>query len=300
MNTTNATDDNNAAETASSSLTASTGKKKCIFFDYRHSNNAARIRLWLQFKGLVDRDVVETHMLASIEDVTKPDFCQINPCKKIPALITDNGMALFEASVIMSYLEDRFPQNEYAPNFVLDTPDDRARVHLMVRIHDLYIASPNCTQPNTMISHHTQGCMYLDPTPTQFTPARRCMDAPTRAAKLAEIYMQLTWLEHTARCSPYLAGKRLTHADLTWFPTMVYMEFMLPRSFGWSDDLFHEHEHFPQLTRWFEHCITASEKHFAELRQDFLQTFQVQYQEGRLAGVKSDVQKHPEYKWKYM
>ena len=132
------------------------------------------------------------------------------------------------------------------------------------------------------------------------------MDASTRAAKLAEIYQQLTWLERTARCLPYLAGERLTHADLTWFPTIVFMEFMLPRSFGWSANVFHEHEHFPKLTRWFEHCIHYTNNsetnmhYFAQLRTEFLNAFQIQYQQGRLAGVQEDVEKHPEYKWKYM
>ena len=40
------------------------------------------------------------------------------------------------------------------------------------------------------------------------------------------------WLEAHCR-GPYLAGPAITIADLTWFPTCVFMEFMLPRFFGW-------------------------------------------------------------------
>ena len=48
-----------------------------------------------------------------------------------------------------------------------------------------------------------------------------------------------------------MAGKDLSHADLTWFPTCIFMEFMLPRVFDWPD-VFHEKDHFPKLTTWFE------------------------------------------------
>eukprot|EP00971_Amphidinium_carterae_P347633 6489725-Amphidinium_carterae.1 len=38
-------------------------------------------------------------------------------------------------------------------------PQARARVNLLCSIHDLYIASPNCTQPNFS---HTQGaCLHV-------------------------------------------------------------------------------------------------------------------------------------------
>ena len=90
----------------------------------------------------------------------------------------------------------------------------------------------------------------------------------------------------------------MTHADLTWFPTCVFMEFMLPKSFGWSEDIFHETEHFPKLSTWFEHCISI--KQFVQVRQELVDVFRVQYQQGRLSGVKEDVKNHPQYKWKYM
>ena len=75
------------------------------------------------------------------------------------------------------------------------------------------------------------------------------MDNYSRAAKLAEIWKQLTWLEEQCR-GKYLAGDHLSHADLTWFPTAVFMEFMLPRVFDWPT-IFHERKHFPKLTAWF-------------------------------------------------
>jgi|AntAceMinimDraft_11_1070367.scaffolds.fasta_scaffold42590_1 glutathionyl-hydroquinone reductase len=51
------------------------------------------------------------------------------------------------------------------------------------------------------------------------------MDRATRAAKLAEIWTQLCWLEGELESSggPFLTGTALTDADMTWHPTCVYM-----------------------------------------------------------------------------
>ena len=65
-------------------------------------------------------------------------------------------------------------------------------MNLYIRIHDLYIASPNCTQPGFS---HSQGAMYLAPYETKHCPAVRCMDRPTRAAKIAELHKQLRWFD---------------------------------------------------------------------------------------------------------
>jgi glutathione S-transferase len=266
-----------------------TPPKKCIFYDMKHSNNAARIRLWMRIKDM--HHVVETILLTH-DDLESDEYQKINPLKKVPSLITDHGLKLFEAQVILQYLEDRF--GSFAPpSLVMDTPDDRALVNLIVRCHDLYIASPNSTQPNFT---HTQGCMYLDPHPTAFTPAVRTMNVTTRASKLAEIFQQLSWLQDTIQL-PYMVGKQMTHADVTWFPTAVFMELLLPLVFDWPP-VFQEHTSFPKLTTWFHKC--SENVHFSQTRQEIREILLEQYSQGRFTPVRQEVQEHPEYKWKYM
>ena len=130
-------------------------------------------------------------------------IASVNPLKKVPALIVhdqqDTPFQLFESSVIMGYLEDIVPKSVLKMTDDNSTAEDRALVSLIVRCHDLYIASPNCTKPNFS---HTQGCMYLDPIPTAFTPARRTMNIQTRAGKVGEIYKQLRWLEENGKFTP--------------------------------------------------------------------------------------------------
>ena len=270
----------------------------------KHSNNSARIRLWLRLMGDRVAGQVETVMLTHDDMDGGQRLASVNPLKKVPAFTTDSGLNLFESYVILSYLEDRFGRSfsgsssssggDAASCFVLDTPDDRAFVQLLVRVHDVYISSPNCTQPHFS---HTQGCMYLDPVPTRYTPERRTMpDATIRAAKLKEMFERLCWLEETVKL-PYMAGGRISHADITWFPTCIFLEVLLPYVFDWSP-IFHETEHFPRLTRWFSVCL--SNEHFESVRQDIYNTLVMQKDDGRFDRVREVAKSSRDLKWKYM
>lgn len=274
-------------------MEASNSKDKCIFYDVKHSNNSARIRLWLRLHSSLSEQI-ETVMLRhdDLEDGGK--LAAINPLRKVPAFVTDTGMNLFESFVILSYLEDRFGGETDGPRLVMDTPESRAFVQLLVRTHDVYISSPNCTQPHFS---HTQGCMYLDPVPTKYTPARRTMPDPqVRASKVKEIYERLSWLESTIQL-PYMAGERMSHADITWFPTCVFMELLLPYVFNWSP-VFRESEQFPRLTLWYATC--CSNEHFASVREDISSVLIQQKEDGRFDGVREVAKSNSELRWRYM
>ena len=177
-------------------------------------------------------------------DLQSAEFAKINPLKKVPALVRGDGTTVFESAVILSYLEDRY--QSLGPPMVPATPVGRQEMELLIRVHDLYIASPNCTAPGFS---HSQGAMYLS---HGWHGAARGMDLPTRAAKMAEIWKQLNWLEakkQSSSPSPFLVSDQLTLADMTWYPTCVFMEFLLPRFFGWP------HLFDPQVT---QHTVTVT------------------------------------------
>ncbi|GHP01387.1 hypothetical protein PPROV_000014300 [Pycnococcus provasolii] len=262
-----------------------------VFYDMKHSNNAARIRLWLKKKGLADSEV--NRVVIKYGDLQSEDYAKVNPLKKVPALIDANGNALFESDVILTYLEDLFRGRGVVPHFDLGSSEERAFVRLLIRCHDLYIASPNCTQPGFS---HTQGSMYLAPFETPFCPAWRAMDTPTRAAKIAEIHKQLSWLEANLK-GPYLAGAAISLADFTWFPTAVFMEFMLPRVFGWPN-VFHEHDAYPRLTAWFQHLLRDDD--FVAVRQDIIEHFSSTWEGGQFAPIIEEVNRtRDQYQWTF-
>jgi glutathione S-transferase len=259
---------------------------KPVFFDMVHSNNAARIRIFIRKKGL-DGEVDSKMIL--YPDLQKPEYLKINPCKKVPAFIQADGACLFESNVILGFLEDKY--SSVGPNFTPTTPEARALVQLFCRIHDLYIASPNITQPGYS---HTQGSMYLAPYATQWCPAERVMDMKTRTDKLAEIWKQLSWLEANL-VGPYCAGSEMTTADMTWYPTLIFMEYMLPRVFEWPE-VFHEDVHFPRLRQWFE--LLSSDEVCSEVRENIWNYWVTKDQEGQFDSIRSEL-KGTSLKYKY-
>lgn len=67
-----------------------------------------------------------------------------------------------------------------------------------------------------------QACLY------------RKFEAPERASMLAQLVKQLDVLEGLC-VGPYFAGPEVTAADSALMPTFVFLTFILPRYFGWSD-----------------------------------------------------------------
>jgi glutathione S-transferase len=217
------------------------------FFDMTHSNNAARIRLYFSLKQIVTDRVLP--QMIKYDDLSTDAYGKVNPLKKVPALIRSDGTRVFEASVILSYLDDEDMFAPLSPRLTPLTAEGRQEMELIIRCHDLYVASPNCTAPGFS---HNQGAMYLS---CAWHGTARGMDLPTRAAKTRELWKQLSWLESVTDDRPYLAGDNLSLADLTWFPTAVFMDYLLPRSLGW-DPVFvpagdEAASPFPKIARWY-------------------------------------------------
>ena len=75
------------------------------------------------------------------------------------------------------------------------------------------------------------------------------------------------------------------------------MEILLPYVFEWAP-IFHENDHFPRLTRWFETC--TSNEHFASIRNDISGVLQNQLADGRFDNVRKVAHGNPDLKWKYI
>jgi len=227
---------------------------KPVFFDMVHSNNAARVRLWMALKkpgGMADAIDVK---MVTYPELQTASFATVNPLRKVPGLLRADGTTVFESSVILNYLEDKY--SDTGPAFTPPTPEGRQEMELLCRVHDLYIASPNTTAAGFS---HSQGAMYLS---AGWHGAARGMDLKTRSLKLGEIWRQLSWLEAVvaakAHRGPHLLGELRTLADLTWFPTCVFMEFMLPRFFGWPQ-LWGDNQRTPPLARREEEAEAEAE-----------------------------------------
>ena len=166
---------------------------------------------------------------------------------------------------------------------------------LVLRTHDLYLASPNCTQDGFT---HTQGCFYVPPklaAPPR--PQHRWIQRSARAAKLAECWKQLDVLEGMLR-GPYFVGEQLSLADLAVHPTVTFFVFYAPRTFGWRESaVWHGR---PRLEAWYYgamlRSVPATKVVTAELEASML----AKVAAGALEPIREDVAKDREgLKWVY-
>ena len=66
---------------------------------------------------------------------------------------------------------------------------------------------------------------------------------------------------------PYILGDQLTLVDMVWFPTLVFMEFMMPVVFEWPE-IFNSGEHgFPKLSAWYTYVKTNDDPIFPQVHK---------------------------------
>ena len=66
------------------------------------------------------------------------DFLQANPRGEVPALI-DDGFAIFDSTIILEYLEDKWPNPPLLPK----SASDRARVRMLEDVMDTHFEAIN-------------------------------------------------------------------------------------------------------------------------------------------------------------
>jgi glutathione S-transferase/RNA polymerase-associated protein len=67
-----------------------------------------------------------------------PDFAKANPRAEVPVLI-DGDATVFDSTIILEYLEDRWP----TPPLLPATPADRARVRMIEEVMDTHFEAIN-------------------------------------------------------------------------------------------------------------------------------------------------------------
>ena len=209
-----------AAPRRASLQTVAAGKN--ILYDVPVSNNGARNRLIVYWKGVEDQFTIANP--SEVGGIKSEEYLAMNPQGKMPLLVTADGLALPESEVISQYICHAFDEG---PELIPEDPETRAVCALATRIHDLYVVP-------------IQGCMY-----------RAGYDVKTRADQLAEVAKQLDVIEGVMNLrtdGPFVGGREPSTADAALFPTYVFIEYILPKHFGWKDVWAGR----PTTANWFE------------------------------------------------
>jgi len=155
-------------------------------------------------------------------NMKSPEYLRINPLGKVPCLDAD-GVIIPESEIINEYLEEKFP----SPPLLPKSPEEKARVRLYTRFHDLYLDPPL----RALFAH-------LNP---------KSRDDKVVNEKLTELQGRIDQLESMlAAPGNFAAGPEFSLADCALAPTTFFLVNMLP-GFGAKAPT----EGRPKLAAWW-------------------------------------------------
>lgn len=132
----------------------------------------------------------------------RSSYSNINPFSKIPTLVTDTGSVLFEASIIIEYLDQYLKS---APRLIPLEPELALEVRHLERIVDVYINAG-------------REALFAD---TQCPVEERGSQRVVKAKRLLE--SALVFLSERLQSRTWLAGEEFTLADCAAAPTLAYL-----------------------------------------------------------------------------
>jgi RNA polymerase-associated protein len=93
-------------------------------YDYPQCPFCRKVRVALAEKGIeYEKIFVDLRK----KEQNKEDFLKLNPYGKVPVLV-DDGVVIYESSVINEYLDEKYPD----PSLMPSDPADRARARILV------------------------------------------------------------------------------------------------------------------------------------------------------------------------
>lgn len=147
-------------------------------------------------------------------------YLQVNPFGKIPTLITDEGQVLYEACIIIEYLDG---YNKQAKNRLIpEDPKLALEVRMLERTIDVYI-------------NGGREALFTD---SQRPPEERGKKPVLKAQRLLETACAL--LNEKLADRTWLAGEEFSLADCAAAPTLAYLRML------------YNYKHFSNLTAYFK------------------------------------------------
>ena len=125
------------------------------------------------------------------------EFGKMNPRLEVPALV-DDGFAIFDSTIILDYLEEKWP----TPPMLPPTPRERARVRMIEDVCDTYYEAINWGLMEVRAWKRVTG-----------DAARQLESRATE--QTAGVFK---WLEREVGSSDYFNGASFGHGDLSVYP----------------------------------------------------------------------------------
>lgn len=167
--------------------------------------NPRMVRMFMAEKG-IDIPKVEIDLLAG-ENRRAPYATKVNPAGQTPALELDDGTVITEITAICEYLDEI---KKDTPSLIGDTAAERAATRMWTRRVDL-----NIVEPALNGFRFAEGLKL-------FQNRVRCIPEAAEGLK-ATARDKLAWLEGLMAGKSYIAGGRITLADILLFPMVDFL-----------------------------------------------------------------------------
>jgi glutathione S-transferase len=174
------------------------------FYNSRGPNPRV-VRMFMAEKG-IDIPKVEIDLLAG-ENRRAPYATKVNPAGQTPALELDDGTVITEITAICEYLDEI---KKDTPSLIGDTAAERAATRMWTRRVDL-----NIVEPALNGFRFAEGLKL-------FQNRVRCIPEAAEGLK-ATARDKLAWLEGLMAGKSYIAGGRITLADILLFPMVDFL-----------------------------------------------------------------------------
>jgi glutathione S-transferase len=167
-----------------------------------YAPNPRRVAMFIAEKGITGIESV--HIDLNAHEHRSEAYRAINPMAKTPSLELDDGRVLSESRAICTYLEGRYPEPNlmgegYEERAFIEMADRRAEMHLLLGI-------ANC------VRHTHPGLATIEQ--PQFADFGK-----SQGEKLREY---TAWFDSLLSRQPFMAGERLTVADITAFCALEF------------------------------------------------------------------------------
>lgn len=174
--------------------------------------------------ALYEKDLSFTPIEVNLfEPQAREQYQKINPFAKIPTLETDSGEIIFEACVMIEYLDRQFPQQP-----CLLVPERILEIRSFERIIDVYINGGR-----EVLFADSQRQLELRGKP-EVIKARRLLETAC------------SFLEDRLQTQTWLVGEQFSLADCTAAPTLTYLR------------LVYDYQHLPNLTNYMRRLESRS------------------------------------------
>ena len=167
--------------------------------------NPRMVRMFMAEKG-IEIPKVEVDLLAG--ENRKEPYLKVNTAGQMPALELDDGTVIAEITAICEYLD---AVKKGTPSRIGDTPAERAATRMWTRRIDL-----NIVEPALNGFRFAEGLKL-------FQNRVRCIPEAADGLK-ATARERLAWLDGLLGDKPFIAGSKLSMADLMLFPFLDFMK----------------------------------------------------------------------------